>query len=419
MKKLLLLNMFLISSASFALEGALRLPMNFENAKVLPKGIRNVRFMDSRIDAVNSLNGSGNVVPIGNALNKSVTWGESIKGKKDFYEQAVLRGTLKNYGIKEDEYIGDTTGMVNIAVNAQIPVIAYGVNKKWTMAVAIPYITDDISVDAGWVANENLNKFVRNTVQGTRNSEHKAYKVQFDTLNAIEQKLEDNGYKTLGSSNGRRTRIGDIRLVSKYQYAKEDNYMSALRVEVVAPTGETLDVDKAVDLATGDGQWDLGLGMASQYDFDGAFSLSGFAGVTVQLPTARERRIPEESDSRISADKDPNTTIDFGDILKVETALTYKFWNGFSFINGIGYQYKTADRFSGNRFASERYDWLETDTQQNMTTYQAGLGFSTIPLFQQKKFKVPLQANLFYTSVVEGKNVLKDDILTFEMALFF
>ena len=54
-----------------------------------------------------------------------------------------------------------------------------------------------------------------------------------------------------------------------------------------------------------------------------------------------------------------------------------------------------------------------------MRSYQAGLGFSTIPLFKQGKFKAPLQANLFYTSVNEGKNVIKDDIVTFEIALFF
>jgi hypothetical protein len=416
-KLLAILTMF--PAISFALEGSLRIPFNFENASVLPVGIRNVRFMDSRIDAVKKYDGVGTVVPVGNALNKAVTWGDSIKGKKDLYEKAVMKATLKNYNIDENDYIGDTTGMVNIAVTAQVPVIAYGVSKKWTMAVAIPYITDDISVDAGWIANENLNKFATNIIQKKRNSQHKAYKVQNDTLNAIERKLEDNGYKALSQSNGRRSRIGDIQIVSKYQLANEDNYMSALRLSVTAPTGETLDVNKAVDLGTGDGQWDMGVGIASNYKFNDSFSLTGFAGVNIQLPSVREKRIPEESDSKITADIDNNTIVDYGDQLKLETSLTYNFWNGFSFINGVGYQYKTADSFKGDKYASERYEWLGTDTQQNLTTYQAGLGFSTIPLFRQKKFKVPLQANLFYTSVVEGKNVLTDDILTFEMALFF
>ena len=88
-------------------------------------------------------------------------------------------------------------------------------------------------------------------------------------------------------------------------------------------------------------------------------------------------------------------------------------------INGLSYQHKGKDKYSGNKYSSARYDYLEVDTEQIMHSYIAGFGFSTIPLFKQKKFKVPLQANLYYTSVYQGKNVLKDDIVTFEMALFF
>lgn len=409
----------LISGVVSAQEGQLKIPFNFENASVLPNGIRNVRYMNARLDAVNKFDGQGSIVPIGNALNKSITWADSINGKKDFYERALLRGTLKNYGINENEFIGNTTGVVNVAVTAQVPIVAYGVNEKLTMALAFPYVTDDISVDSGFEATENLSRFAIDIVQRQRNSQHKAYKVKSDTLNAIENKLRDNGYKSLTSSAGRRSRLGDIKLVSKYQYHKSENLLSALRLEVTAPTGEKTDVDKAVDVGTGDGQWDVGLGVASQYEVNGAFSLSGFAGFTLQLPTTAAKRIPSESDSKITEDKDLETRVDLGDMFKIETALTYKFLNGFSFVNGVGYQYKTADSFTGEKFENQRYNWLSKGTEQKMATYQAGLSFSTIPLFRQKKFKVPLQTSLFYTSVLEGQNIVKDDVMTFEMALFF
>lgn len=411
--------LFLLTSFAFAQEGQLKIPFNFENASVLPSGIRNLRYMNAKLDAIDKFDGSGNIVPIGNALNKAITWGDSINGKKDIYERALLRGTLSNYGIDESEYIGNTTGVVNVAVTAQVPVIAYGVNEKLTMAIALPFVTDDISVDSGFVADENLNNFATNIVQRQRNSQHKAYKVKFDTLNAIENKLRDNGYKTLSSSEGRRSRLGDVIIVSKYQYVKSDNLLSALRFEVTAPTGEKTDVDKAVDVGTGDGQWDVGLGVASQYDISGAFSLSGFAGFTIQLPTEGEKRIPVEADSKITEDKDERTEIDLGDMLKIEAALTYNFLNGFSLVNGLGHQYKQADSYEGSKFSKNRYEWLAQDTEQKMTTYQAGLSYSTIPLFRQKKFKVPLQASVFYTSVLEGKNIVKDDVVTLEMALFF
>jgi len=163
--------------------------------------------------------------------------------------------------------------------------------------MAIPYITTDVSIDTGFVADQdnNLESFVKNVVQ--KKSLHKSYKVQNDTLNAISKKISDNGYKPLSESEERKTRLGDIKLVIKYQVDKTDNIATALKLTVTAPTGEEVDVNKAVDVGTGYVQWDVGLGVASEYVFNKYISVGAFACYTAQLAKNGDKRIPEEDDS--------------------------------------------------------------------------------------------------------------------------
>jgi hypothetical protein len=422
MKKIIL-SISLLATSVFAQEGGLKMSFNFENANVLPVGIRNVRYMNAHVEAITKYDGNGVQVPVGNALNKEVTWQKVIDGKKDPYEQAILAGTLKAYGVDPSGVIGSTTGMVNISVEAKVPVIAYGVTKKWTMALAVPYITSTMSIDEGFMSAKSLENFAVNQVQGKRLSQHKAYKLRTDTLGAISKKLSDNGYKTLNESLGTKSHIGDIKLVNKYQYLKKDKIVSALRFEIGIPTGKTLDVNKAVDFATGDGQWDIGLGNAIQINLTEKLSLTGFASYTKQLEKTDARRVPIESDSKISdvTDIDHDTKIKFGDQYKLQAQMNYKFYKGgvLNFITGLTYAKKYEDKVTGDKFEAHRYKWLTQDTEQVMKSLQAGFGVSTIPLFKAKKFKAPLQANLFYTSVYDGKNVVKDNVYTFEMALFF
>lgn len=416
MKKITSLTLLILTNTLWAQDGGIRPTMTFESAQVLPKGIRNVRFMNSQVDGINKFNDDGKTVTVGDALNKDITWSDSIEGKKTDEEKAILKGALKASGHDENEKIGATTGEVNIAVTAQVPVIAYGVSEKLTLALAIPVVTTDYSIATGFKENENLEKFAKSELED-KNKKHKAFKAKDDTLNAIVKKLEDMGYEQPMSE--KQTRLGDIRLISKYLLTKNDTYTLSVKGEVTAPTGETQRTTHAVDVGTGDGGWDLGVGLASEYNLNDSFTFMSFLGYTAQLPTTTERRVYEKNDSKLTPDVDNNTSVDMGDILKVEGSLKYSFLNGFQFTNGLIYQAKNEDSINGSKYKSNRYNWMEAETEQNMHAYQSLIGFSTVPLFKQKKFKVPLETNLVYTNIYDGKNVIKDQITTFELALFF
>jgi hypothetical protein len=406
-----------IGSVAIAQEGGIKIPMSLESSAVLPSGVRNINYRNAFFQGVNKFERNNQIVPVGNALNKEVTWNKLLESKDDTTERATIKGLLDKAGVNLDDPVGDTTGIVELNIDVQVPIMAYGVNENWTMAIAVPIVTSELYVDSGFIAKENLEDFANNEL--SERSVHKAYELQTKTLDAINEKLKNNNYNRLPTGRVKNTRVGDIVLVSKYMMSRSDKLSVALKNSLTLPTGETTDVNEAVDIGTGDGQWDLGAGVAIDYNMVDWLKISLFNGVEVQLPDSRAKRIPEKGDSKISPDIDRKTEMDLGDKWSSQLGLTFSFWNGFSFLNAYTFQYKEPDRYDGSAFAGYRYNYLERDTEQRMETAQLGLGYSTIPLFQQKRFAVPLAGKLLYTKVIGGKNVIKTEMTTLEFSLFF
>lgn len=417
MKKTSIALMFsFLSLAAMAQEGNLQTPMDFETTKVLPKGVRNLRYRGAYIQANDKYDDSGNQVPVGNALNKSVTWNTIIDGKDSAQERAQLRGFLLANGINPDDEVGQTAGIVNIAVDARVPIIAYGVTPKLTSALAIPYISTHVRTGTGSMANSNLSNFAQSAL-ADNGAQEKALDLQMRFADAINEKLRKYGYDEL--SEDRKNHIGDMRLVNKYLFAQETKYSLALRQDLVMPTGAPTSTSKAVDVASGDGQWDVGAGLIGDYFVTDNIQFTAYAGYLAQLPTTLARRIPEKSDSKLTPDIDSNTRMDLGDQIRTQLASKFFFLNGFSTLLGYTYQYREADKYTGGQYNAERYAWMSQNTEQNMHAGQIGIGYSTVPMFQKKQFPVPLEANLYHTRVMGGKNVVNDPLTAFEFAMFF
>lgn len=420
MKKLLTLTL-LASSIAFAQEGAIKMPFNFENSKVLPKGIRNVMLLNAQMDIKDKYNGQGAVVGVANAMNKSITWKDIIDGKRitDPTYANNLEGALISAGISPLSDAGQVTGTASIAADAKVPVMAYGLSKRMTVAVAVPYVKATYDLQTGSIAAGSMNNFTQNLLLNTGNSVHKAYRLQSDFLQAVTKKLVDLGYNDPRAKSGvAENHLGDIKIVGKYQLTNKNKFSSALKLEVTAPTGETADVNDAIAIGYGDGQWDLGIGLAADYVLNSSWSFSGFAGYTFQFADYFDKRIPTEETSMASKDIE-NIYINLGDQVKLQTSAKFSFFNGWSVSNGATFQYKFADEARGELYAQERYDWLTQYSAQSMTALTTGIGFSTIPLFRQGRFKAPINIDLFYTNVVAGQNVATSKFYTVQFAMFF
>lgn len=401
--------------AALAQEGNLLIPMDFENAKVLPKGIRNFRIRGASFQATEKQDGTGAVVPVGNALNKGVTWNKIIEGKDTAVERGTLKGYLESKNVNLNEEVGQTTGVVGIDFQTTVPIFAYGVTDKMTVALAVPVVRTSMEVDSGFVGNSNLNALATTLIQD--GSQSKAYEMRYKTLNAIQEKLKKYNYEPLESRE--ETRLGDIRLVTKNLIHQKGRVDVAIKGMLTVPTGSPTKASRAVDVGTGDGQWDAGMGIVTDYNYGEYSMLSAYAAAVAQLPTTRERRIPEAFDSKLSPDVDGNTRMDLGDVLNFQVANKFGFMKGFSFTTAYMMQYKDTDRYSGSKYANSRYKWLEKDTAQSMETIHLAAGYSTLQLFREKKFPAPIETNLTFNRVVGGRNSITDTLIAFELAAYF
>ena len=106
-----------------------------------------------------------------------------------------------------------------------------------------------------------------------------------------------------------------------------------------------------------------------------------------------------------------------GDIIEINTSATYQFLKGSSVYLEYMYANKFKNHISGNRgFA---YDQLEAETDRVEHVFKVGLSYSTIPLFQEKKFFLPLKAHILYRDRFAGKNVLKSQYIELGIAVYF
>jgi hypothetical protein len=404
-----------LGPTAFAQEGNLLIPMDFENAKVLPKGIRNFRLRGAQFQATEKHDGTGAIVPVGNALNKGVTWNKVISGKDTDTERGILKGYLESKNVNLNEELGQTTGVVGIDFQTTIPIFAWGITDKMTLAVAVPVVRTSLSVDSGFVANDNLKNAGNSLIQD--GSQNKAYELQYKTANAISEKLKKYNYDALESSE--ETRIGDIRIVGKNLVHQKGRFDVAIKSMLTVPTGEPTKVNRAVDIGSGDGQWDVGLGVATDWNYTESNVFSAYVAGIAQLPNSMSRRIPEENDSKLSPDVDNNTKMDLGDVVNFQIGNKYSFLKGMSLTTAYTLQYKGRDKYSGSKFGSQRYNWLEKDTAQSMETVHVALGYSTIQLFREKKFPAPIEANVGLNRVVGGRNAINDYLVSFELAAYF
>lgn len=399
------------------LAGNLVSPMDFENTGLLPKGIRSPRIKYLNIDIQDKFTASGSVVPIASALNKEVSW-KDVGKSKEGVEQELFEASVKSKGFSLSDGPGATTGDVNIRLDVQVPIFAYGITKKWTLALATPIYRVQSRVATGFVANSSGSAWLKSI---NKSSVLKADEAKTKLENAIQQKLSDKGYLALEDENF--SHIGDIKLISKNLLLENKAHRLLLKSEVVFPTGKRPNPDLIVDIPTGDGQTDIS--MTIIYDYERFFSSIGnrlrfesHMGYIWQSANYRTWRIPEEQGSSIGEEKQKLWT-DLGDQFRLGGSLTYgDTKDGSSFGVGYDYQYQQALDIGSKGIREVRFiEGLNAEAQ--LHSFTMVYGYSTIGAFRKKKFPVPMQLNISMAQPVAGTNLNESKIIHSELTLFF
>jgi hypothetical protein len=302
----------------------------------------------------------------------------------------------------------------------------YGLTDKITVGVLAPYSFLKNKVDASLdssTANVGKNPYLNSLaplyVPGTQPLNTN------DIQNLLGNGLDINGdgkidiagfgYKQVKTWSG--NGFEDIELLGRYQFYNKGDWRLAFTGGVRLPTGQVDDPDNLTDFQFGDGQTDILLRFNADFLGIKRLVLNGTIRYDIQLPDRQEKRVPDAVDKPITANKE-DVKRNLGDIIQLEFMGRYDFTQGLS--GGLKYLYvkKFKDHVDGNQ--GFNYSSLEDETNTESQNIYVFLGYSTLPIYIEKKFPVPLGLKLEYRNRFAGKNnALKSQYIAFTAGVFF
>ncbi|NLI81497.1 MAG: hypothetical protein GX443_07385 [Deltaproteobacteria bacterium] len=211
--------------------------------------------------------------------------------------------------------------------------------------------------------------------------------------------------------------LSDIEAGLRLQYLNTPNWRLAVTGGVRFPTGEVDSPDDLADRPFGTGAW--GLMFHLNNDFVGIKNL--LLNFTFRyepyLPHSQTLRILRSVNEPLSPVK-AELDIDLGDVFELETSGTYTLPCGFSVSLMYRYGFSLEDAVTGPN--GRRVTSLEEETAYTEHIAVTGLTYSTVPLYQAKKFPVPLTASITYRNRFAGlNNVLKSQYIGFILGVYF
>jgi len=299
--------------------------------------------------------------------------------------------------------------------------LMYGLTDRLTIGVRIPFywrrnevkaVLDTLKATVG--KNVALNTLAPLSVPGT------VPLTTQDVQNLLGKGLDIGtthipgyGYTPVGpwSDQG----VGDIEVGGKYQYLSTDKWQLAFTGGVRFPTGEVDNPNNLVDVGFGNGVY--ALLFQSQNDFIGFknLRLNGTLRYDLNLPDHVTLRVPDSVHQPITMNEE-NVYREIGAKIEAEISGKYDFFNGFSFQLLYKYGYKFHDHVTGNM--GYNYKSLEDETNYQEHMGIASLWYSTVPLYQAKKFPIPMMAIFSYRDRFAGTNLFKTQYLSLTLAIY-
>ena len=226
--------------------------------------------------------------------------------------------------------------------------------------------------------------------------------------------VQDFGFKRVKSWS--ESGFSDIEVGARYQYLKTKNWRLAFTGAVRLPTGETDDPDNLMDYGFGTGAWAFLFNFNNDYIGIKNTTLNITLKYNLYISDHEVLRVPDDVNQPITPNKE-KVDRDIGDAVEITTSAGYQFCKGSTGYLEYAYMRKFEDSVSGNR--GYAYDQLEAESDLYVHVYKVGLSYSTIPLYQEKKFALPLDFSVMYRNRFAGKNVLKSQYIQLAMTVYF
>ena len=213
--------------------------------------------------------------------------------------------------------------------------------------------------------------------------------------------------------------FGDVEAGFRYQYLKTKKWRLAANFGARIPTGPIDDPDDLVDFHFFTfGAYGLLFRLNNDYTgiknhvFNTTFRYDLILQKEVELRVTGDVNVP------ITANKE-RVRRKIGDIAQVEISDKYSPRKGFdiSALYNFTFKYKN-DRVSGDQGLA--YESQERETASKSHIIIIGLAYSTIPLYMEKKFPVPMSVDIAYRYKFAGRNnSMKSQYIKFGLNFYF
>ena len=135
------------------------------------------------------------------------------------------------------------------------------------------------------------------------------------------------------------------------------------------------------------------------------------------LPDRQTKRVPDNVHQPITVNKE-EVERDLGDILRGEVSGRYSPIIGLSISGLYEFGAKWKDQVSGKKGFT--YASLEEETNWTSHIYIVGISYTTIPLYLEKRFPIPLVASIAYRHRFAGSNsILDTKFISLQIQAFF
>ncbi len=381
--------------------------------ETLPKGVRLIAVRQVKTSDISDLrNHSGAIESYGVDYDLDLKSLQSVDGISE----------VINYLKDENPALYDNLhfGSFNFNVKAKANVTGFGlglgITDKLTLYSIIPYYRASVNVRQTQSRGANYQEV--NDLQDKQNKD--GLKVDLNSLNIevndsfIQSAIQNfYGYQPLGhwESKG----LGDIELGIKYRIKEWDSAGLLVSIGALLPTGREDNPDIIQDFGFGTGHLgtflETGVGASLGYDHEVNFWLRG----EYHLKNNRALR-PQASAGDLTDEKNIYR-ISPGAKIQMAPSYNYFFNDWVDFEVGALYEKKFKTNYESD--SQENDELLESISGFESTMLTGVLNFSTVKLFQKKKFAAPVKLSLKVDETLKGTNVPDMTLYSMELRLFF
>ncbi len=369
----------------------------------LPKGVRNLTYQLTKTNQISGrYTNSGNLQGYNINANINADAIKGFSGPVDIYLGTLSADDYKNFSF------GTFQGDAKSNVTVQGLGGGYGITDKLTVYGFIPFY------------NATVDLQVERTIKGRTNI---GTAVQIENVPEVDIRLIQsvfvNLYKYQPLGKWQASDFGDFEMGFLYQVKKWNNAGALMSMGFVAPTGKIDNPDILQDVAFGDGQWDVffehGVGITPKTK-NRAISFDLWNRVTYQFPFQTELRLPDSLVFPITAQKG-NVKVKYGNKIQTNLRTNYQFNDEWGSSLTYTFDYKEKDQFKSSSSAVDEI--LADATERSSHTARVNFNFTTLKLFQDKKFLLPLNVSLALQTIFAGKNTPKYERGDFQVQMFF